>query len=85
MAQIIVDTDYYSLEEIAEEIILRQETTRMPWKMAITSVLDSYVVPTQQEVKREQPQEQPKPAKRRGRPRKNPVAAHADVPGATRD
>lgn len=43
MPQLVIDTDVYSIEEVAEEIIVRQETTGMPWKLAIQTVLESYV------------------------------------------
>jgi len=43
MSKIVID-DETDLDDLADEIIIRQETTGMPIKLAITSVLQRYEV-----------------------------------------
>jgi hypothetical protein len=40
--KIIVIDDETELDDLAEEIVIMQETTKMPWKQAIMAVLGRY-------------------------------------------
>ena len=44
IAKIVIDDGITEIDDLVEEIVLRQETTGMPWREAIKSILERYQV-----------------------------------------
>ncbi len=51
VTKIVIDDGVTELDDLVEEIRLRQETSQMPWTLAIKSILERYVVSDNEEDK----------------------------------